>query len=202
MVYLEEDLIRIKCWYTRWGTWCGLSVWHTRWERKISSLFWGTSLWANCILIVEDQLSKVRVELKVFWLRFLWLPWVSVIAYIDSGNSSSSSSSGIKVCGGHIFYGVGLSAPCPTPNLEVRSIPFSQAITFDLSGKGGPTSSYATASIAFKIIWPHQPRHYVTVAVPFGVSVVCLFLAQQPPVGQGLLIDEVSRSHTTTHYSR
>jgi len=29
-----------------------------------------------------------------------------------------------------------------------------------------------------------------------------LFLAQQPQVGQGLLIHEVSRSHTTTHHSR
>jgi hypothetical protein len=31
---------------------------------------------------------------------------------------------------------------------------------------------------------------------------LCLFLARQPPVGQGLLINEVSRSHTTTHHSR
>jgi len=30
---------------------------------------------------------------------------------------------------------------------------------------------------------------------------VCLFVAQQPPVGQGLLIPEVSRSHTMTHHS-
>ena len=29
-----------------------------------------------------------------------------------------------------------------------------------------------------------------------------LFLAQQPPVGQGLLIHEFPRSHTTTHHSR
>ena len=28
------------------------------------------------------------------------------------------------------------------------------------------------------------------------------FLARQPPMGQGLLIHEVSRSHTTTHHSR
>jgi len=28
------------------------------------------------------------------------------------------------------------------------------------------------------------------------------FLAQQPLVGQGLVIHEVSRSHTTTHHSR
>jgi hypothetical protein len=31
---------------------------------------------------------------------------------------------------------------------------------------------------------------------------VCLFLARQPPVGQGLLIHEVSRSHSTRHHSR
>jgi len=34
---------------------------------------------------------------------------------------------------------------------------------------------------------------------------ICLFLEQQsppPPVGHGLLIHEVSRSHTTTHHSR
>jgi hypothetical protein len=31
---------------------------------------------------------------------------------------------------------------------------------------------------------------------------VCLLLARQPPMGQGLLIIEVSRSHTTTHHSR
>jgi hypothetical protein len=33
-------------------------------------------------------------------------------------------------------------------------------------------------------------------------SDICWFLAQQPPVGQGLLIHEVSRSHTTTPHSR
>ena len=32
--------------------------------------------------------------------------------------------------------------------------------------------------------------------------IFCLFLAQQPPVGHGLLIHGVSRSHTTTHHSR
>jgi len=33
------------------------------------------------------------------------------------------------------------------------------------------------------------------------VTVGYLFLVRQPPVGQGLLINEVSRSHTTTHHS-
>jgi len=37
--------------------------------------------------------------------------------------------------------------------------------------------------------------------INIGGGFVCLFLAQQPPVGQGL-IHEVSRSHTTTHHSR
>jgi hypothetical protein len=35
--------------------------------------------------------------------------------------------------------------------------------TFDLSGKGDPISSYATARIALRIIWPHKPHHQVNV---------------------------------------
>ena len=31
---------------------------------------------------------------------------------------------------------------------------------------------------------------------------VCFFLVRQPPEGQGLMIHEVSRSHTTTHHSQ
>jgi len=30
----------------------------------------------------------------------------------------------------------------------------------------------------------------------YSIRIICLFLTQQPPVGQGLLIHEVSRSHT------
>ena len=37
---------------------------------------------------------------------------------------------------------------------------------------------------------------------PFCVLFVCLFLTQQPPAGQDLLIYEVSRLHTTTHHSQ
>jgi len=36
----------------------------------------------------------------------------------------------------------------------------------------------------------------------FLANNVCLFLARQPPMGQGLLIHEVSRSHTASHHSR
>ena len=32
--------------------------------------------------------------------------------------------------------------------------------------------------------------------------VVVVYLTQQPPVGHGLLIHEISRSHTTTHHSQ
>jgi len=35
----------------------------------------------------------------------------------------------------------------------------------------------------------------------FGIKIF-FYLAQQPPLGQGLLIHEVSRSHSTTHHSR
>jgi hypothetical protein len=36
----------------------------------------------------------------------------------------------------------------------------------------------------------------------FNTTTVCVLLARQPPLSQGLLIHEVSRSHTTTYHSR
>jgi hypothetical protein len=63
------------------------------------------------------------------------------------------------------FYGVRLSASRPTLNLEDQGTSFSLVITFDLSGKGDPVSSYATAGIALRIIWPRKPHHYVKVGI-------------------------------------
>jgi hypothetical protein len=48
------------------------------------------------------------------------------------------------------FYGVRLLVSRPTPNLEDQGIPLRLAPTFDLSGMGDPTSSYATAGIALR----------------------------------------------------
>ena len=39
-------------------------------------------------------------------------------------------------------------------------------------------------------------------SINFWKHVACLFLVWQPPVGHGLLIHDVSRSHTTTHHRR
>jgi len=46
-------------------------------------------------------------------------------------------------------------------------------LSFDLSDKGGPTSSYATAGIALRIIAPRKPPYpakdaFVTVEIPQG----------------------------------
>jgi hypothetical protein len=47
---------------------------------------------------------------------------------------------------------------------------FKQAgcLTFDLSGKRGPTSSYATAGIALGIIWLLKSSHYLKVETSSG----------------------------------
>jgi hypothetical protein len=39
-------------------------------------------------------------------------------------------------------------------------------ITFDMSGMGGPTSSYTTAGTALRVIWPCKPYHYIKVGIP------------------------------------
>ena len=46
----------------------------------------------------------------------------------------------------------------PTPNLEDQCISV-WVLSFDLSGKGGPTSSYATAGITLWIIAPRKPLY-------------------------------------------
>ena len=55
-----------------------------------------------------------------------------------------------------------------TPNLGDQGIPFVWVITFNLSSKGGPTSSYVTAGIDIQIIWPHKPHHYDKAEIPVG----------------------------------
>jgi hypothetical protein len=63
----------------------------------------------------------------------------------------------LRFCRHELFYGVMLVSR-PTPNWNT--------ITFDLSGMGDSTSSYASASIALRIIWPRKPHHYVKVGIP------------------------------------
>jgi hypothetical protein len=59
------------------------------------------------------------------------------------------------------FYRVGSSAPCQTPNLEDQGI-LLWRLPRNLSGMGGPTSSYAAASIALQFIGAHKPPHPAT----------------------------------------
>jgi len=52
---------------------------------------------------------------------------------------------------------------------------FVWALPFDLSGMGGPTSSYATAGIALRVTESHKPPHHYKVETPSGetISVHC-----------------------------
>jgi len=45
---------------------------------------------------------------------------------------------------------------------------FVWALPFDLSGMGGPTSSYATAGIALRITESHKTPHHYKVETPSG----------------------------------
>jgi hypothetical protein len=60
---------------------------------------------------------------------------------------------------------VRLLASHPTPNLEDQGIPLRLAPTLDLSGLGGPTSSYATAGIALGVSGALKPHHHDKVGI-------------------------------------
>jgi len=99
--------------------------------------------------------------------------------------------------------------------------------SFIISKSCHPNSSQAENSTPKAIFWGLWHTHFLRKNIIYMRSVLCcnitqhsvitpyrcfrktyrsslfvsLFLAQQPPVGQGLLIHKVSRSHTTTHQS-
>jgi len=67
------------------------------------------------------------------------------------------------------FYGVGLLAPSTIPNVEDQGIHFFVwGVTFDFYGMGGPTSNYAKACIALRMIWLCKPHHYIQLGIPSG----------------------------------
>jgi len=45
---------------------------------------------------------------------------------------------------------------------------FVWALPFNLSGMGGPASSYATAGIALRVTQSHKPPHHYKVETPSG----------------------------------
>ena len=58
-------------------------------------------------------------------------------------------------------------SPMPKPQPGWLGYPFSLGHHFDLSGIGGPTTSYATARRALRVIWAHKPHHYIKVGIPW-----------------------------------
>ena len=68
------------------------------------------------------------------------------------------------------------------------------------------TNSPEDGPVGPKHVEIQQYTNKIETSVGFHSMFVCLFvcllLARQPPVGQGFLIHEVFRSHTTTHHSR
>jgi hypothetical protein len=78
-----------------------------------------------------------------------------------------------------LFYR-GRLVPRPIPNMEGQGIP-PWVISFDLSGMGGPASSYTNASISLWIIWPRKPGggvvssathyHFIAKILPRPLSV-------------------------------
>jgi hypothetical protein len=68
----------------------------------------------------------------------------------------------------HILYGVGCQSHDRPPAWRTRIFLFVWVIIFDLSVMGDPTTSYATISIALRIIQLCKPHHYVKVGISSG----------------------------------
>jgi hypothetical protein len=96
-----------------------------------------------------------------------------------------------------LFYGDGVVSPMPQPSSwRTRVSLFVWVITFDLSGMGDPASSYATAGIALRIIWPRKLHHYVKVEIPSVGSFLIINILSY------LHISRRSGSYTNSNFER
>jgi hypothetical protein len=141
---------------------------------------------------IYKKLHKIAKDLNLMKLIF---SLINVSTWNIKSNSSSISkeipcqyisfssllalqpSMGLGLFHGFVtvdFSGVGSLAPRPTPNLEDQGLHFVWPIPFDLSGMGGPTRSYAPASIALRVM---KRKKIVTFTkVGFSCSFVLFYM--------------------------
>jgi hypothetical protein len=72
------------------------------------------------------------------------------------------------------FLGRGCWSCSQPPTWRTRVSLFVWLLPFDLSGLGGPTSSYATAGIALRVTEACKLPHHVKVETPSGEAVSCI----------------------------
>jgi hypothetical protein len=119
----------VSCWSSRLN--CSFSASNFTSHSMLSGLFsWRKSL------------GNVRINTPSYRFMLLLLQW------LYSPNRALASSILMRFRNN--------LAPRPTPNLEGKGIPFCLGHHLEPVWHWRPTSSYATASIALRIIWPTQ----------------------------------------------
>ena len=97
---------------------------------------------------------------------------------------AASSSSICETCSSHLwgslkarfFRNWGLYPQAQPPNWKTIVTLFIWVITFDLSSQNDPASSYVTAGLVLRIIWPLRPHYYAKLGTFSGAIV---FLSQR-----------------------
>ena len=152
-----------KRWWTIWTGWLKICFW--RW----------TPVW--WVISSSSSLAQQTFWAKAFLRSFCQLS-LFLAAFLQFLSPNILASSILKLFhrlsyfrqSGHCFLGfynnIFSGAGCQ-PNVQPAAILEDQLDCFlvgifvtDQSGMGGPTSSYATASIAPWLIRPHKPHHH------------------------------------------
>jgi hypothetical protein len=92
---------------------------------------------------------------------------------------------------------VRLLASRPTPNLEDQVSLFVWLLPFDLSGLGGPASSYATAGIALRVSGALKPHHHDKV----GIASVGIIKPYYRKLGTNVKHNKVYHLYSTLFYN-
>ena len=111
----------------------------------------------------QDASIHPRFQLFSSHQKSIHIPCSQVVVCLLNPSEAS-----LKFLERKFFSGVGSYPHAQPPSWRARMSLFVWVITFDLSGLRDPASSYVTASLALRIIWPHEPHHYVKVGTPSG----------------------------------
>jgi len=106
----------------------------------------------------EHPLNSIKNKTLLYQLKDARIYWFMLLAILTCISDFAVSQD----------FCISFNLLHQPPTWRTRVSLFVWVITINISGTGGPSNSYAIASVGYWIIWPRKPHRYVKVEIPSG----------------------------------
>ena len=122
------------------------------------------ALYLHLYLYLLTNFITIRFQCKSHSFKFpnVFLPLLPLPTYPWVGPDFLF----LRFLESNISYEAGSQPHAQIPSRKTRVYLLVWVNIFDLSGMVGPTSSYATASIALRVIWPCRSHRHIKIGIP------------------------------------